>query len=448
MAKPIAILIDDEPDIRELLAISLKRMGIDSIQAGSFNEGLSLINATGCDLCITDVRMPDGSGLDLVKQFKQRHPNIPIAVMTAFDTTDIAIQAMKAGAFDFLAKPIRAKRLETLIEDIQLTSKETFSDPSKQRGESIIGDSESIKSLRLAANKASQSMAPIVVLGESGTGKELLARSIHNQSPRKYGPFVSANCSAIPIELLESEFFGHEKGSFPEAHRKKMGLFQAAKGGSLVLNEVSSLPPYFQVKLLSALQDRSAIALGSNETYPIDVRLICTADSNFESDVQNGIFREDLFYQLSVIELFVPPLRDRREDILLICDYLLDKNSAETAPRLSPDAQQVLTEYNYPGNIRELDNILRRSLAMSSEEEISKANLQFPPHAKAVKERTQGVKNPLQINDLEEHMDQQECEIITAVLEAEKWNQTKAAKRLNLTPRQFRYKLTKYGLKH
>lgn len=444
MTKPVAILIDDEPDIRELLSISLERMGLECLQAGSFSEGINLISATKCDLCITDVRMPDGSGIDLVKRFKAAHPDTPIAVMTAFDTTEIAVKAMKAGAFDFLAKPIRSSRLETLVQDLSLAAS-VDSQEIKESSDALVGNSETIQQLRDSIVQAARSMAPVMIQGEAGSGKELTARSIHNLSLKKYGPFISLDCTGIPQELLESEFFGHEKDSFPEARNTKIGLFQSAHGGSLFLNEVSSLPLHFQAKLLAALKERRVTRLGSQASEPIDVRIFTGTKTNLEAQVQAGNLREDLYYHLNVIDMTITPLRERKQDVALICEQILGATSTNGPIRLSKEASKQLEEYSFPGNVSELENILRRAQAASSSDEITVGDLQFPPSF-ALQTTTSHSQDYLNINDLEGHLADIEREIITQVLDNEKWNQTKAARRLGLTPRQFRYKLTKHGL--
>lgn len=448
MTTPIAILIDDEPDIRELLTISLKRMGFECLQAGSFREGQNLISATECDLCITDVRMPDGSGIDLVRQFKALHPKTPIAVMTAYDTTEIAIQAMKAGAFDFLAKPIRAQRLEILLADAHLLSKVTTSESTNVSSETIIGNAASIQALREGINRASKSMAPVLITGEPGTGKELIARSIHNQSQRRYGPFISVDCSAIPQELLESEFFGHKSGSFPGANADKAGLLQSANGGSLLINEVADLPPYFQVKLLRVLADRLVTNVGADTKEPVDARIICATNRNLDAEVQIGSFREDLYYHLNVIGLNPPSLRDHPEDIELLSDHILSKIVGNMPMRLEPAALKVLQKYSFFGNVRELENILHRAHVVCKGNNIAVNDLSFSPTAINQDNAASGTGSlsPLEIDDLERYLNQIEKEVITTVLEAERWNRTKAAKRLGLTARQFRYKMSKHQL--
>lgn len=448
MNKPSAILIDDEPDIRELLAISLERMGFECLQAGSYKEGQRLIQATECNLCITDVRMPDGSGIDLVRQFKMLHPNTPIAVMTAYDTTDIAIQAMKAGAFDFLAKPIRAKRLETLVADARLLSPTTSFIAPDISSETLIGEAPSMQALRAAINMASKSMAPVLISGEPGTGKELIARTIHHQSQRRYGPFISVDCGAIPYEILESEFFGHKKESFAGAGAEKAGLFQLAQGGSLLLNEIVELPIHFQVKLLRVLRERLVTAVGSEAGEPVEVRVLCATNKNLDSEVLAGTFREDLYYHINVIGLNVPALRHRPEDIGPLCIHLLTKMAGAASTTLDSSAVDALGQHTFPGNIRELENILYRAHAMCSGNVIFATDLNFSQAVPTVNPNSNISTNlnPLEISDLEEYLNNIEREIITAVLEAEKWNRTKAAKRLHLTTRQFRYKLAKYHL--
>lgn len=443
MSKPVAILIDDEPDIRELLSISLERMGLECLQAGSFSEGINLISATECDLCITDVRMPDGSGIELVKHFKAAHPDTPIAVMTAFDTTEVAVKAMKAGAFDFLAKPIKAARLETLIQDLRLAASTSTSETTDST-EILVGDSEAMQQLRNSVIQAAKSMAPVLIQGETGSGKELAARSIHNLGLKKFGPFISVDCTSIPPELIESEFFGHEKDSFPEARNMKPGLFQMAQAGSLFLNEVAGLPQNFQAKLLTALKERSVARIGSQASEAFDVRIFTATSTDLESQVQAGSLREDLYYHLNVISIQVPALRERTQDIAATAEHILKKTPTDGPTKLSEDALKLIEEYSFPGNISELENILKRAQVASSGNEVAAENLQFPPSF-SPKTVNNGPQDYLDIDDLEGYLANIEREIITQVLDKEKWNQTKAAKRLGLTPRQFRYKLAKHG---
>jgi len=445
MSRPIAILIDDEPDIRELLAISLERMGLECLQAGSFSEGINLISATECDLCITDVRMPDGSGIDLVERFKAIHPNTPIAVMTAFDTTEIAVKAMKAGAFDFLAKPIRSSRLESLIQDLRLAATTSNQELEHAGDDILVGDSELMQNLRASIIQAAKSMAPVLIQGETGSGKQLTAHSIHNLGLKKHGPFISADCATIPQELLETEFFGYQKDGPPEAQNMKMGLFQTAHGGSLFLNEISSLPHHFQVKLLAAMKERVVKPVGSIASEPIDVRILTATTNNLEAQVQAGHLREELYYHLNVIDIQIPPLRERMQDIAATCDHILKTAPADGPMTLSEEALKQLEAYSFPGNISELENILKRAQVASSGNDIGAENLKFPPSFTA-QTGLRESQDYLDINDLEAYLAEVERDIVTQVLDKEKWNQTKAAKRLGLTPRQFRYKLSKHGL--
>ena len=445
MTKPVAILIEDEPDIRELLSISLNRAGLECLQAASFAEGKSLIQATKCDFCLTDVRMPDGSGLDLVKYFKSVHPNVPIAVMTAFDTTEIAVQAMKYGAFDFLSKPIRAKRLEALINDA-LNVVVTDESPAADNFIGVAGNSSFAQNLRKIATKAAKSMAPVVIQGDVGSGKERLARHIHDKSLRSLGPFVSIDCSAITakdttINAEHSLELG-EHNSDISTHNP-IDVFQRALGGSLFLDEIGSLPDHLQSSLLIALRERKT---PSSESEHLDTRIFVGSIKPLESLVESGKLRHDLYYMLSVIDIVLEPLRNRSEDLPEIFEQILVV-SQEQATTISESAMQALLDYDFPGNLSELENILLRAQTTCEDNEIRLEDLQFPPNfiGSATVSVNSGV-DPLKIDDLEHHLAETEKEIISAVLADEKWSQKKAAKRLNLTPRQFRYKLAKHRL--
>lgn len=328
MSRQKALIVDDEPDIRELLEITLGRMKLDTRSARNVKEARELLAREPFDLCLTDMRLPDGSGLDLVQYIQQRHPQTPVAMITAYGSLDTAIQALKAGAFDFLTKPVDLGRLRELVATaLRLRNPEAEETPVDNR---LLGESPPMRALRNQIGKLARSQAPVYISGESGSGKELVARLIHEQGPRIERPFVPVNCGAIPTELMESEFFGHKKGSFTGAIEDKQGLFQAASGGTLFLDEVADLPMPMQVKLLRAIQEKAVRAVGGQQEIGVDVRILCATHKDLAAEVGAGRFRQDLYYRLNVIELRVPPLRERREDIPLLAERILKRLAGDT----------------------------------------------------------------------------------------------------------------------
>lgn len=348
MSRQKALIVDDEPDIRELLEITLGRMKLDTRSARNVKEARELLAREPFDLCLTDMRLPDGSGLDLVQYIQQRHPQTPVAMITAYGSLDTAIQALKAGAFDFLTKPVDLGRLRELVATaLRLRNPEAEEAPVDNR---LLGESPPMRALRNQIGKLARSQAPVYISGESGSGKELVARLIHEQGPRIERPFVPVNCGAIPSELMESEFFGHKKGSFTGAIEDKQGLFQAASGGTLFLDEVADLPMAMQVKLLRAIQEKAVRAVGGQQEVAVDVRILCATHKDLAAEVGAGRFRQDLYYRLNVIELRVPPLRERREDIPLLAERILKRLAGDTglpAARLTGDAQEKLKNYRF-----------------------------------------------------------------------------------------------------
>ena len=449
-----AILIDDEADIRELLAISLSRLGYECYQAGSFSEGKNLIEATKCDLCITDVRMPDGSGIDIVRHFKTLHPTIPIAVMTAFDTTDIAIEAMKAGAFDFLAKPIRAARLESLVKDARRinanpapTNSNASASPLNTTTPSVVatniltGISPEISALRDQAKQAACSMAPVQIVGEAGSGKTQLARFIHEQSKRGDGPFEIINCEDYGEDELSTAFFGVSSGA-----KVIQGAFAAAQHGILVLKNPHSLPIEIQRTVLRCLKDRRFMPLGGDKKLPIEFRLISTTPTNSDVAVAEGKLHRGFFDYLSVIKMETTPLRERPQDIEPLLTSFIEKEYPDTPLRFEPSVLQELREYPWPQNIDELKNILMASAKNAEDSLIGLDDIRNKLHSNTTDNKILGVTDPLGIADLEGFLTEVEDKIIRAVLKEEKWHRVRAAKRLGLTTRQFRYKLVKLGL--
>ncbi len=439
-----ALIVDDEPDIRELLEITLGRMKLDTRSARNVKEAREWLAREPFDLCLTDMRLPDGTGLDLVQHIQQRHTEVPVAMITAYGSLDTAINALKAGAFDFLTKPVDLGRLRELVATaLRLRSGETTEGPVDTR---LLGESPPMKALRNQIQKLARSQAPVYISGESGSGKELVARLIHEQGPRAEKPFVPVNCGAIPSELMESEFFGHKKGSFTGAIEDKQGLFQAANGGTLFLDEVADLPLAMQVKLLRAIQEKAVRAVGGQQEVVVDVRILCATHKDLAAEVAAERFRQDLFYRLNVIELRVPPLRERREDIPLLADTMLKRlaeGSGLPAARLSLEALDKLKCYRFPGNVRELENMLERAYTLCENDQIQADDLRLADAAPAGES---GEASLAQIDNLEDYLEEIERKLIMQALEETRWNRTAAAQRLGLTFRSMRYRLKKLGI--
>lgn len=363
------LIIDDEPDIRELLEITLMRMGVESFSAFDVKSALKSIADNEVDLILTDMRLPDGDGLEIVRHISEHKPDTPIAVITAHGSMDLAIESLKAGAFDFVSKPVDIHKLRDLIGQALKVKQEAATPEVVEAEQStplILGKSEPMMVLEKKIKKLAVSQAPVFIHGESGTGKELVARQIHTLGPRHSAPFVPVNCGAIPSELMESEFFGHKKGSFTGATEDKQGFFQAAHGGTLFLDEVADLPLAMQVKLLRAIQEKKVRPIGSQHEINVDVRILSATHKNLENLVEEGLFRQDLFYRINVISLLIPPLRHRNSDIPLLCTRIL-KRIADTyqlpGASLDAKAKKALDLYSFPGNVRELENILERAFA-------------------------------------------------------------------------------------
>ncbi|MEJ2427279.1 MAG: sigma-54 dependent transcriptional regulator, partial [Candidatus Thiodiazotropha sp.] len=370
MTQPTALIVDDEPDICELLEITLMRMGIDAHSVFDLSSARNLLVEIPFDLCLTDMRLPDGNGIDLVRHINQHYPKLPVAMITAHGNMESAIEALKAGAFDFVSKPVDLEVLRKLVQQAIKLGKGEESPPSNKHAGSgdqspMLGNSPPMQKVRQLIDKLSRSQAPVYISGESGTGKELAARLIHHQGPRADHPFVAVNCGAIPQELMESELFGHTKGSFTGAIQDHQGLFQSADGGTLFLDEIADLPLHMQVKLLRAIQEKRVRPIGGQQELPIDVRIICATHKNLRQLVETGDFRQDLYYRINVIELPLPPLRERTEDIPLLAQHILTliaRASGNQKSKLSASAMKKLKCYAFPGNIRELENILERSI--------------------------------------------------------------------------------------
>ena len=471
MSKQTVLVIDDERDIRELLTITLGRMNLLVESAGSVSDAKRLLAEHRYDLCFTDMRLPDGSGQELIELIARDHPQMPVAMITAYGNMDAAVNALKAGAFDFVSKPVDINMLRRLVQTaLRLSSErrdgedETAATPSIETApgaQRLIGDSLAMQQVRATIGKLARSQAPVYISGESGVGKELVARLIHEQGPRAGGPFVPVNCGAIPSELMESEFFGHKKGSFTGAQNDKEGLFQTANGGTLFLDEVADLPMHMQVKLLRVIQEKAVRPIGGRAEVPVDVRILSATHKDLARLVEAGHFRQDLFYRINVIELRVPPLRERREDVPRLTARILSRlaeDSGSPAPRLQPPALKALLDYPFPGNVRELENILERAVALCENGSIEVADLMLNVRAagaggSADSEDDEdgddaGAGNGAASGTvgLDDYISNLEREKIMQALQETRYNKTAAAKRLGITFRALRYKLKKLGI--
>jgi len=456
-----ALIVDDEADIRELVELTLMRMGLKTQAAATVAEARALLDAQRFDFCITDMRLPDGRGIELVRDY---HDKLPIAVITAYGSADMAVDSLKAGAFDFVSKPVDLGVLRKLVDTaLKLRTPAPVPAaavvPSAPRGGKavvatddggLLGQAAGVQQLRTMIDKLARNQAPVHITGESGTGKELTARLIHSRSPRSSAPFVPVNCGAIPTELMESEFFGHKKGSFTGAVKDKTGLFQAAEGGTLFLDEVADLPLHMQVKLLRAVQERAVRPVGAEAEQPVNVRLISATHKNLNALVAQGAFRQDLYYRLNVIEVRTPPLRERREDIPLLASAIVAKlapaNGLDTPPKLHHSALDALVAYDFPGNVRELENTLERALALCDGEQIVADDLQLRPCAPlpAIEDPSAAPRS-LSVGSapLDSHVEELEKQAIRDALEKTRWNKTKAAELLGMSFRSLRYRIKK-----
>lgn len=434
------LIIDDEPDICELIEITLMRMGFQTQSAYTIAEAYSLLKKESFDLCLTDMRLPDGNGIELVQHVQTNYPALPIAVITAHGNMESAVKALKAGAFDFVSKPVDINILRNLVSSATKSANITGNTDNTEMATTITGQSSAAKQLLKHIEKLARSQAPVFIHGESGSGKERVAKMIHEQGSRAEAPFVPVNCGAIPAELMESEFFGHIKGSFTGANADKQGLFQAADGGTLFLDEIAELPIHMQVKLLRAIQEKSIRPVGSSYETPVDVRILSASHKNLATQVKDGLFREDLYYRINVIDLSVPSLRERVEDIPLLAEQILqalaDKSGLASAPTLDRSALSTLASYHFPGNIRELENILERALAMAENDVITLDDLHLKPKQILLTEESTDTIN----------LAGQEKNSIMQALEETRWNKTAAAKRLGLSLRQLRYRLEKMNI--
>lgn len=452
------LIVDDEPDIRELLDITLSRMGLDTHSAATLAEAIDMVASVTPDLCLTDMRLPDGNGITLVEFIAREFSHIPVAMITAHGSVETAISALKAGAFDFISKPIELEALRKLVASaLQLEGDTSKTEDAVDQ--ELIGSAPTIQTLRRQISKLARSQAPVHIQGESGSGKEVVARLIHNNGARAAGAFVAVNCGAIPPELMESELFGHMKGSFTGANHDKVGLFQAASGGTLFLDEVADLPLAMQVKLLRAIQEKTVRPVGASDEQTTDIRLLSATHKDLAREVEAGRFRQDLYYRINVIDVHVPSLRERLEDLPALTDTILQRISmaeGNEKAQLDHTALEALSNYSFPGNVRELENILERALALSDEGRVTADDLQLSsaalPKAPATNDDTP-LKRPVKgppldeaHGDLEGHLEDIERQIISAALEECRWNKTATAKQLGISFRSLRYRLKKLGL--
>ncbi len=442
------LIVDDEADICELIEITLLRMDIASQSALNLTDAKLLLDSEHFDLCLTDMRLPDGNGIELVEFVQQNYKDLPIAVITAHGNMESAVKALKAGAFDFVSKPVDIQILRSLVSAAITLPEKTDNKETDKNKISITGHSIAVKTLLKNISKLARNQAPVFIHGESGSGKERVARMIHQQGSRNNGPFVPVNCGAISAELMESEFFGHIKGSFTGAHTDKQGLFEAANGGTLFLDEIAELPLNMQVKLLRVIQEKAVRAVGAALENPVDVRILSASHKNLVKLVSQGAFREDLYYRINVIELTIPSLRERKEDIPLFIKQLLN-NLAEKmgmeVPSIDNQAISALQNYHYPGNVRELENILERAIALSDDNSITSQDLHLKPvnnNEISTSKMAASVSTPVEPMNLAG----QEHQSIMQALEQTRWNKTAAAKLLGLSLRQLRYRLQKLNI--
>jgi two-component system response regulator PilR (NtrC family) len=483
MNRPNVLIVDDEPDLLELVSLTLGRMNLETVTASDLASARRALSSRSFDLCLTDMRLPDGDGLDLVDWIQQQHGRTPVAVITAHGNVESAVRALKLGAFDFVSKPLDLGVLRKLVASaIKLGERDAAAEiaTAQLRGPQLLGQSSAMQDLRDLITRVARSQAPVHVSGESGTGKELVARLIHETSARHDGPFVPVNCGAIPSELMESELFGHKRGSFTGAVADKKGLVQSAEGGTLFLDEVADLPLHMQVKLLRVIQEKAVRPVGEQREQPVDVRVLSATHKNLHELVGQGRFREDLFYRINVIEIHVPALREHAEDIPGLTDVLLQRLAARIAapaPTLSPEARSALLAYAFPGNVRELENILERAIALCAGGVIQQRDLQLrskaaaggaagasastAPAAAAAAARSGAAFGggtpsggfggsdqaaPGHGSALGDQLENMERDAIIRALEQTRYNKTAAAKLLGMTFRALRYRIKKLGI--
>jgi two-component system response regulator PilR (NtrC family) len=444
-----ALIVDDEQDILNLLERVLAKMGISSFSAASLSEAKQVLakEAPRIGFCITDMRLPDGNGIDLVKKISTEYPDIPVAMITAYGNVETAVEALQAGAFDFVSKPIELDVLRKLIANALRQAGTTQRALSEDDESRLVGQSPAMLDLKQKIRKLARSQAPVLIHGESGTGKELVAREIHRLGPRADKPFIAVNCGAIPSELMESEFFGHRKGSFTGAVSDKHGLFEAADGGTLFLDEVAELPMLMQVKLLRAIQERAVKPVGAHDEVRVDVRILSATHKNLAQEVEQKRFRLDLFYRLNVIGLDIPSLRERLEDLPQLVDFLLlriaKQSYADREFTLEQGALDKLALHHFSGNVRELENLLERACAFCEDGIVRAGDIQFDNHQPFDSNSSDQQAASMQVPQADSEDERSQ---LVRVLEETHWNRTEAARRLGMTLRQIRYRIEKYDL--
>src|SRR6202522_2093931 len=444
MPKPAVLVVDDEPDLCELLSITLQRLDLSPRTANGVGMAQRMLKTEKFDLCLTDMQLPDGNGLDLVEWMQQYTPSVPVAVITAHGNMETAVRALKLGAFDFVSKPLDLAGLRTLVATAIKLSGTNDADRSVL-GPRLRGTSSAMQNMREMIARVARSQAPVHIFGESGTGKELVAKLIHESGPRRDGPFVPVNCGAIPTELMESELFGHKRGSFTGAVSDKKGLIQSAEGGTLFLDEIADLPLHMQVKLLRVIQEKAVRPLGEQLEVGVDVRILSATHKNLSVLVAEGKFREDLFYRVNVIELRVPSLRERREDVPALAEAVLRRLGRRMKimpPMLAKDALDALEFYSFPGNVRELENILERAITLCTSGEVRASDIQLRPTPSGPTV-TSSASNS---GSLGNHLEDIERDAILKALEQARHNKTAAAKLLGMTFRALRYRIKKLGI--
>ncbi len=463
MPKPQVLVIDDEPDLVELICLTLNRMGLDTQSAGDLAGARALLKSGTFDLCLTDMRLPDGDGLDLVAWLQENRPTLPVAVITAHGNVEAAVRALKLGAFDFVSKPLDLGVLRKLVSTAIRLAAGGDAAGETLRGPVLLGRSPSMDQLRGLIARVARSQAPVYISGESGVGKELVARLVHESGPRREGPFVPVNCGAIPSELMESELFGHKRGAFTGAVSDHKGLIASAEGGTLFLDEVADLPLHMQVKLLRVIQEKSVRPVGEAREQAVDVRVLSATHKNLAPLVKQGRFREDLYYRINVIELRVPSLRDRPDDIPELAESIVTRLARRMridAPTLTPAALHRLREYAFPGNVRELENVLERALTLSDGQAIDAADIELRSGdgdgdgdastgaATSASSAAAASRDPNTESDgpLGAQLEDIERAAIVRALEETRYNRTAAARRLGMTFRALRYRIKKLGI--
>lgn len=456
MKRATILVVDDELSMREFLQIMLEKEGYEVLTAAGGEEALKIMGEVSYDLMLCDMKMPRVSGMDVLKKSQERYPHVPVIIITAYSTSESAMEALKTGAYDYIQKPFQVEEIKLIIQNA-LEKKQLITENiklkedlyRKYRLDNIIGGSEVMLKVFELIHKVATSKANVLISGESGTGKELVARAIHFNGPRRDKPFVTVNCGAIPENLLESELFGHKKGAFTGAVANKRGLFEMAHGGTIFLDEIGELNKNLQVKILRVIQDKTFTPVGGTEEIEVDVRVISATNRELEEEVKAGNFREDLYWRLNVIQIKIPPLRDRVEDIPRLAMYFLEKYAKEqnkNITKFSAGAMALLENYNYPGNVRELENIVERAVALESGNVISPQSLPARLQAMSAPCQPSAISLPPGGIDLEKVIDEIEKSLLLQALEQAAGVKTKAAELLNLSFRSFRYRLEKFGL--